>query len=160
MYYLAFLYFFIAAAAGTPAESDALSKIVEANANAAHATFFQIWAPTFGGVIITLVSGFWTYWRNRGRNRRDQFQIFMDESADYREEIRKERENLKKELAENKIERILLQEQIGIYQSEIKGCHLAVEQYKEQLAIAKIEIEHLTAKIQGLMEKIAKTESE
>lgn len=112
------------------------------------------WLPTIGAIIISLITGAASYWKNRPKSKNDQFKMFMDESAEFRDEMRKERENLKDELDAAHSERVVLKAKILEYEKSMEDCNKAIKKHTNELEDAKTEIAKLISKITNLKEKL------
>ncbi len=53
------------------------------------------WYTTIGVIFLSIITGLFSWWKTRGKDKSDKFKIFMDESTEFREEVRKEREEFK-----------------------------------------------------------------
>lgn len=153
------LFYFLTAVIAEPT----VAKAVEEGAkNAASPDFWHTWLPSLiSSIIITGIPGFWLWWRSRGKNKIDldkirveQFSVFMNESQEMREEVRKEREALKIELLALQVEKKLLLEKIAVCEQNSKDYVGEIKKYTVQLETANKEIETLTLKIQGLKERV------
>jgi len=98
------------------------------------------WLPTIGAIIISILTGLFSWWKNRPKEKSDSFKVFMDESSEFREEIRKERSQLKKDLNEAQMERITLQQKLADYEKHIDECSLLVKKQKNELENVQLQL--------------------
>ncbi len=90
------------------------------------------WFAIIGSAIASIIVAFITWWTNKSKNKNDQFKVFMDESTEFREEIRKDRQALKNELEE---------------------CYKIVEKYEGEIEESKDLLNVLKAQITSLKDK-------
>ncbi len=114
------------------------------------------WRPIISSIILCIIAGFvkwWFDWR-KGSSRRDtnHFIAFMDESAEFREEVRRDRERLKEELNQLMLQKRDLQSRLEELERNFKECSETVLEHSKQLKLAKEENEMLQEKIKKLKE--------
>jgi hypothetical protein len=96
------------------------------------------WIPFYGALLITVTTALANFWRNKSKNKHDQFQILMDESAEFREEMRKERERLKKENLDLEGTIVVLKGKCLDYETQLGDCAARIKKAEEELtAITK-----------------------
>jgi len=112
--------------------------------------------PTIGAIIISCLTGFFSWWKNNPRNKNDQFQVFMDESSEFREEMRNERGRLNQELKETYLEIINLKQKIQDYEIKLNDCSNNVYKQTLNLENSNQEINKLRNTIATLTDEITK----
>jgi len=105
------------------------------------------WIPFYGALLITIITAFVNIFKGRSKGRTDQFRIFMDESAQYREELREEKNSLKKEVDGLKQEKEILHKNITEYHTQLDACKKNVDIMQKQLEESKVSLALLEEKL-------------
>ncbi len=111
------------------------------------------WIPFYGAILITLITAFGNWWRGRSKTKHDQFQIFMDESAEYREEMRKEFIRLKKEVSILEEEKLIFKKQISDYIIQLENSTTNIAKVDKELLESKHSLELAQQKLIALKER-------
>lgn len=118
------------------------------------------WRPIIYSIILCLVTAIIQWWFNwrKGASKRDtnHFIAFMDESAEFREEMRKDRERLKSEVESMSKERNVLKTKLLEYEKRYEECSQIVNKHTIELTEARKQIVILQEDISGLQAKITK----
>jgi len=116
------------------------------------------WRPILSSVVLCIIAAIVSWWFNwmKGISKRDtnHFVAFMDESAEFREEVRKDRERLKDELSQLIAEKEHLKIRIIELERKQEECTKLVVKHSEELATAREENEILHTKIKTLKEAL------
>lgn len=100
-----------------------------------------------GALLISFATAIVTHYSGKRKERTSQFTVFMKESANFREELRTERKELRTELDAAIKEREILQAQIEKYEE-------TQEDYKRKLAALQKELDDANFRIAQLQEKV------
>lgn len=100
-----------------------------------------------GALLISFATAVVTHYSGKRKERANQFTVFMKESANFREELRAERKELRAQLDEVIKEREILQ-------SKIKHYEDTQEEYEQKLASLQRDLENANFRIAQLQEKV------
>jgi len=105
------------------------------------------WIPFYGAIAITLLAALGNWWKSRSKTKHDQFQIFMDESAEFREEMRKDKRELQKENENLEIEKSTLKKQIMDYVNQLEDSAVKMKKAGEELLKTQNDLEQAQQKL-------------
>jgi chromosome segregation ATPase len=120
------------------------------------ATQSQNLIPLWGALITTAGVAVVNWFSARNKKKVDQFQIFMDESSEFREEMRKERKRLQEEVTLLEGEKTSLKKQVGDYTIQLESCLTKVKKSETDLVETQKNLEIAHEKLGFLKEQVIK----
>jgi chromosome segregation ATPase len=105
-----------------------LSEIL---ANASNNGALTTWIAAISGAVATIIAGILSWRTNKNKNKNDEFVSLLEQSAEFRNELRKDRDMFKEELKEAREEVEAMRRQIADCEEKMIECKRKLEECRE-----------------------------
>jgi hypothetical protein len=89
------------------------------------------WIATVGAIVIAVITGLVSWRTSKSKTKNDQFVALMEQSAEFREELRKDRDIIKTELASAKKDLEAMRVQLSDCEIKMVECQKKLETCQE-----------------------------